>query len=324
MEFCQTFYPSDEEIKTALAPSDLMSKSDEYGILKRFGYFESFDRFDESYQRFINGFSDGDIKTINNSFKRLSLMKMFPDKSLNLFTEEEKQTLRKIRHLFSERKELADGSYCLFDIKLPIDTFEIGVFYHHHGIHLISDFESRIKGKTIIDAGGFVGDSISIFRKYCNNPIYSFEPSRRLYELAKKTACLNKFDDVVLVNSALSDFDDMGTLFECGGMGNTMQMDYGMGAETIYVSQLDSYVEDRNIEVGLIKIDCEGEELRVLNGAKRVIRRDKPVIILSIYHSLWDFLNLKNELLKIRDDYTFKFFKGLDGRIIVDSVLICE
>jgi hypothetical protein len=49
------------------------------------------------------------------------------------------------------------------------------------------------------------------------------------------------------------------------------------------VERLDDFVEREKIErVDAIKIDVEGAELRVIRGADKTIRRDKPILMVEI------------------------------------------
>ena len=46
---------------------------------------------------------------------------------------------------------------------------------------------------------------------------------------------------------------------------------------------IDSYVEENNLNVGLIKVDVEGEEKNLLKGAINTLKTQKPILFLSIY-----------------------------------------
>ena len=59
---------------------------------------------------------------------------------------------------------------------------------------------------------------------------------------------------------------------------------------------LDGYVDRTGRVPGLIKIDTEGTELRVLHGAKRTLERARPIVIFECWRdrdrsTLWRFLN---------------------------------
>ncbi|MDA0079851.1 FkbM family methyltransferase [Brachyspira hyodysenteriae] len=56
--------------------------------------------------------------------------------------------------------------------------------------------------------------------------------------------------------------------------------------ESNYVNivKLDDYLKDRKNRVGLIKLDIEGFEENALIGSEKIIREDKPILLISVYH----------------------------------------
>jgi len=64
--------------------------------------------------------------------------------------------------------------------------------------------------------------------------------------------------------------------------------------------------------VGLIKVDIEGAERDFLAGAERTIREQKPVLIISIYHSADDFYSIKPLIESWGLGYKSKVWKPLD------------
>jgi hypothetical protein len=65
---------------------------------------------------------------------------------------------------------------------------------------------------------------------------------------------------------------------------------------------LDSYVAEQHIEnVGLLKVDAEASDHTVLEGAKRILDRDRPYIVCEVLYTDTDHL--------IQD-----FFEGTDYR----------
>ena len=97
-----------------------------------------------------------------------------------------------------------------------------------------------------------------------------------------------------------------------------------MPKQKIKTTTLDKYVKEHNIKVGLIKVDIEGFEPYFLKGAVETLKEQKPIILLSIYHSYHDFFKLKSFIEDLNCGYKFDFFKGEDGKILIDTLLICE
>lgn len=51
---------------------------------------------------------------------------------------------------------------------------------------------------------------------------------------------------------------------------------------TVDCIDLDTYIENKKIErVDFIKIDTEGSEFSILRGAKKMIQRDHPIMIIE-------------------------------------------
>ncbi len=55
--------------------------------------------------------------------------------------------------------------------------------------------------------------------------------------------------------------------------------------------------------VSFIKFDVEGSELEALEGARKTILRDRPVMKTACYHRSEDVFTLVKKVLEIRDDY---------------------
>ena len=55
-------------------------------------------------------------------------------------------------------------------------------------------------------------------------------------------------------------------------------IEYGTESQMI---TLDTYIP-KDVKIDLIHLDTEGYELKILDGSKELIERDKPVIVLEI------------------------------------------
>lgn len=139
----------------------------------------------------------------------------------------------------------------------------------------------------------------------------------------KKNIALNNKSNVEPVYMALGDqnneiyIDDSnvssGNVLNIKNTGNKVQM-----------TTLDSFVEKNNIKVGLIKTDLEGFEQPFLRGALNTIKKQKPILIISIYHSYSDFFDIKPMIEELDLGYKFKISKSNDFNIIVETKLIAE
>ena len=78
---------------------------------------------------------------------------------------------------------------------------------------------------------------------------------------------------------------------------------------------LDGFCAERNIEpVSLIRCDVEGAEARVLAGARGILERDRPILLLEVHpHALKAQFDTSAEALYgmlEALDYRFYFVKG--------------
>lgn len=211
------------------------------------------------------------------------------------------------------------------DYILPINLFETSVFIDEHGLKKVNT--SRVHtDDTIIDAGCFIADSALIFRKYFpHNPIVSFEATNENYQLAQKTVTFNALQNITIENIALGDKE--GEIYintYSGGATKTSEQKNSDSAQKCPLTTLDTYVKKHNIKkVGLIKVDIEGAEQAFLRGALETIKRDRPVMLLSIYHNYSDLLHIKPYIESLDLKYTLSIHKPADT-LFTEILLICE
>ena len=74
----------------------------------------------------------------------------------------------------------------------------------------------------------------------------------------------------------------------------------------VKVTTIDNFVEANKLpRVDFIKMDVEGHELKVLEGAHETIQAFKPSLALSIYHRGDDIIQLPKFLLELNPHYRF-------------------
>jgi len=287
--------------------------------------YESAD-FQEKFLKLVNGLDEDSAKTIATIINRQLAIRNTLGQPNDIYNLEEKNKIRELNENFWPLIiKLSEEMYALGKYLLPINHFEPSVFYDKHGLDYVKDLES-IKNKDIIDAGGFIGDSILILSPLTNKAVYSFEPVVANYELMKKTVQFNNIKNAVCENYALGNNKD---IIEINVNSSASSVSDLIVNETKYVSKcdvikLDDYVFENNLDVGLIKVDLEGYEQKFLAGAMRTIKEQKPVLLLSIYHNPDDFFNIKPLIESWNLGYTFKVFKPVDYSISLETLLIAE
>ncbi|MFY4690293.1 FkbM family methyltransferase [Campylobacter jejuni] len=272
----------------------------------------------------VKNLDNESIKTINTILYRLKNINkecdfvFANDDEVNKLKDIEQNFLRQIITINNE-------TYFYNGFFLPINHFEASVFFYKHNIDCFQkNTLSKIHKKSIIDVGGYIGDSAIVFEKeFPHSSIYCFEASQNNYNLLLKTLKLNNSQKITAINKGLGS-ENKTIKLSFAGSCSTLCSENSDKYENTEIITLDDYVKTNNIEVGLIKVDIEGFEQDFLKGALETIKNHKPALILSIYHNIDDFFNIKPFIEELDLGYTFKIIKPVDGSISLETILLCE
>lgn len=153
---------------------------------------------------------------------------------------------------------------------------------------------------VILDVGAHRGESIAHFKAiYPKSRIFSFEPNPTEFELLCEFA--SKFEGVEVFDFAIGeevgvasffrqDDSHLGSLLRIN-VDSTDSLGYAKNARNepvdVRVETIDSFCHQFGLDnVGFLKIDVQGAEVQVLQGAKRMLPRTQVV---SVEVSLFDF-----------------------------------
>ncbi|MDR2419727.1 MAG: FkbM family methyltransferase [Puniceicoccales bacterium] len=221
---------------------------------------------------------------------------------------------------FDEKEQLAveQQKLSFLQKKGTLGGPEVSVW--EHGLKdLPSSVLNYIKGKSFVDAGAYIGDSALVLKKYGPSKIYCFEvEEENLKELQKNTK--KDRDFIEIVPCAL--FSKRCRLSFRGMRAGSTSLSVPGDAE-IEAIDLDSFCQDKkNVKIGLIKADIEGAEMDMLEGAKAIIIRDRPVLSLCIYHNPKQFFEMKPLLESWGLNYKFFIQKHVINCSIEETTLI--
>lgn len=77
----------------------------------------------------------------------------------------------------------------------------------------------------------------------------------------------------------------------------------------ISIISLDEVMESMNIQnINILKMDIEGAEVNAIIGAKKIIKKSHPRIIVATYHSFFNAIRIKNICINLDHEYKYKVF----------------
>lgn len=156
-------------------------------------------------------------------------------------------------------------------------------------------------GNTVLDIGANIGYYTLIMSKLVGSTgkVYAFEPEPKNFEILKKNIELNKLDNVILEQKALSNIDGVTYLQLSKDSGQHRLSDHGVKVESI---TLDSYFGGG---IDFIKMDAEGSEYKIFKGMKNALKNKNLKIVTEFYFKLLDnptaFFNDLEERFKLYD-----------------------
>ena len=148
-------------------------------------------------------------------------------------------------------------------------------------------------GGNIIHAGTGFGDFLPALKNF---NVFTFEPNQLMYHAALETIKLNNLTNVTIYPYAIGDYDGENKLKHIDQLGQEMGPRSEIG-DGIVVKQvkLDTIIP-KSTKIDVIHLDLEGYEFEALKGAKEIIERDKPIIVLEIDSRAVDYNNFMESI----------------------------
>jgi FkbM family methyltransferase len=171
------------------------------------------------------------------------------------------------------------------------------------------------EGGVVLDIGACLGDYTATFSEFVGpeGTVHAFEPNPLVYECLEynmrsypnvhcHTAALGAEDKAV---GMVQDHNNIGASYVQPGSGMRMMP---LDRVALYWGRID-----------FIKIDAEGCEPWVLEGAMHVLQLRKPVLLVEIDQRALSFQGFKPEDVHAQLDalsYTFERYSGTHGNIL--------
>lgn len=187
-----------------------------------------------------------------------------------------------------------------------VHTFSVEHYrYHTEAVDICAG-----PGDIIIDAGGAWGDTALYFSNLAGKDgrVYTFELDEKNLELFRENMNHNPDlkNSITLVNKAL--WSESGKSLNFNSLGpasKVSEKESSPDQPSIESVSIDDFIAAHEAKVDFIKMDIEGAELPALKGAEETLKRHKPKLAISLYHSYHDFAEIPKYLDSLNLGYKF-------------------
>jgi FkbM family methyltransferase len=177
---------------------------------------------------------------------------------------------------------------------------------------LLTALLAHIKpGSKVFDVGSFVGTyAVAAARRMSTGQVIAFEPSPESAGLLRRHSLLNGVENRIrVVEAACSNRNGIEVmsvwpvLTTTWGSGNALRNVYPREEADptmvpVCTVRLDDYVQAGKDVPSILKIDVEGAELWVLEGAMEVLRVHRPLVLLEIHKVIWHMFDTTEERVR--------------------------
>jgi FkbM family methyltransferase len=183
-------------------------------------------------------------------------------------------------------------------------------FYEEKYITVIAKWlqSRKLKNYLFIDIGANLGNHSIFFSKYFKN-IIAFEPHKKLYNLLKFNTV--NIPNIRIFNFGLSNKNKKSLLYtDESNFGGSTQIPFKKGKKSLVLfRKLDSLNLKKRAD--LIKIDVEGHEKNVLEGASNYLKKYSPIILFESQSS--SIKNGSTSVIKILKKFNYKKFYSIEN-----------
>lgn len=155
--------------------------------------------------------------------------------------------------------------------------------------HYVRHLQRPERRGVILDVGAYIGNHSVFFARFCPvDRVIAFEASKPAFDALTQTIRCNNLTHVSAYNVAVGGRHDWGavTVSDPRNLGaNRLERRSGDARDAVRITPLDAFLESISatpITVSLMKIDVEGMESDVIEGAKRTLAHSRPVLCIEI------------------------------------------
>jgi FkbM family methyltransferase len=191
-------------------------------------------------------------------------------------------------------------------------------------------------GAVVLDLGANVGMYTLLMARWAGpaGKVFAFEPAPGIAGVLGEHIRLNGLGDrVEAVQAAVGEAVGQVTFFAAGlsGHGSVAAAAVPGGTPAVVpVTTVDAFCEQRGLAPTFVKIDVEGYEAHVLDGARETIRRHRPVLLIETHPHVWPDLGLSRADVAGRLDalrglgYRVDDLDGAGDPLGVEAHILCR
>lgn len=178
--------------------------------------------------------------------------------------------------------------------------------YSYKGTNKIIE---AVDGNTVIDAGGCWGDTALYFSEKVKEKgkVFCFEFVPKNKKILERNLELNPHLSkiVTVISNPVWDVSGKDIFFVDNGPGTHVSFEkIGGAVEVTKTISIDDFVAEKKLSaVDFIKMDIEGAERYALNGAVNTIKKFKPNLAISVYHSMDDLVDIPIWIINLNLGY---------------------
>lgn len=196
------------------------------------------------------------------------------------------------------------------------DSLMLSIKNNKHELTEIELLKQIIKnGDTVLDLGANIGVYTLIFAKLVGKSghVFAFEPDPTNFEILKKNILVNKHENVILENKAVSNKEGNLKLYlstENNGMHRIYPSKWCKESIDINSIKIDNYF-NKNQKIDFIKLDIEGAEYDALLGMESIIQNNENIVIFIEFvpTSLEEHGTNPEKVIDFFINHKFKIFK---------------
>lgn len=238
------------------------------------------------------------------------------------------KVISRLKRFYITIFNITDLKYKIYGVNLMLNlnkAVDKRLFINGFEKDVIKCFQKIVKeGHTVLDIGANIGIYSLIAGNKVGNKgkVYAFEPANEAYDKLRYHIKLNNLDNIDTIKYGVSNYSGVAEFNVCeddafNSLGDTPMKDV-VRKETIDLITIDDFVLKNSINrVDIIKVDTEGAEFLVFEGAKKTLLKDKPSLFFEYNpEAVEGFDNNSINLINLLRSFDYSLFEFKEGNLI--------